>query len=41
MREEPLFGPSPELTDVLIGLDGLVPKLESDATGSAYKKRVD
>src|SRR6516164_10750001 len=28
MREILLFGPGPELTDVLIGFDGLVPELE-------------
>src|SRR5215472_6768998 len=28
MREELLFRPSPELADVLVGLDGLVPELE-------------
>src|SRR6516225_11516289 len=28
MREILLFGPGPELTDVLIGCDGLVPELE-------------
>src|SRR5438067_12696894 len=29
MREKFLFRPSPELTHVLIGLDGFVPKLET------------
>src|SRR4029077_12122384 len=29
MREKLLFGPSPELTHVLIGFDGFIPKLEA------------
>src|SRR5262249_5591989 len=29
MREELLFRPGPELADVLVGLDGLVPELEA------------